>query len=89
MDVAPWGVENFELTVVAFHRETGTAHQVLLVLLRYYDFFLLYGDLDFNIEGFAKIISKEPKSVFLSGKKELVQKFEDLVSLKLEKNREL
>jgi uncharacterized protein len=69
--------------------EYSEAEDIKAVLLRYYDFFLLYGDLDFNVEGFANLIRKASKSAFLSGKKELVQKFEESKSLKLKKNREL
>lgn len=43
-----------------------------------YIFYLLYGDQDFNVKDFANLIKDELKPIYLSGKKEVVKKFEEL-----------
>ncbi|MCG3084185.1 GNAT family N-acetyltransferase [Anoxybacillus sp. LAT_35] len=51
------------------------------VLLRFYDSYIPYASGEFDIEGFAKIMRHAAQSVRLSGKTELVAKFESLLSL--------
>ncbi|MGG3999795.1 GNAT family N-acetyltransferase [Anoxybacillus kestanbolensis] len=51
------------------------------VLLRFYDSYIPYAPGEFDIEGFAKIMRHAAQPVRLSGKTELVAKFEPLLSL--------
>ncbi|MED0656892.1 GNAT family N-acetyltransferase [Anoxybacillus ayderensis] len=51
------------------------------VLLRFYDSYIPYAPGDFDIDGFAEVMRNASHPVRLSGKTELVAKFEALLSL--------
>lgn len=53
------------------------------VLLRFYNSFIPYAKGEFDVSGFASIIKSFHQPIFLSGKTEIVEKFEQFKELKL------
>lgn len=46
------------------------------VLLRFYQSYIFYSNGDFNVIGFANIMKKDNKPIFLSGKTDIIERFE-------------
>ncbi|RFU69356.1 GNAT family N-acetyltransferase [Peribacillus saganii] len=61
--------------------------EILAVLLNFYNSFIPYAKNDFDVDGFADIIRSFGDSAALSGKEELVEKFEGLEGLNLGKKQ--
>ncbi len=57
------------------------------VLLRFYDSYIPYAPGDFDIDGFAEVMRNASHPVRLSGKTELVAKFEPLLLLRKSESR--
>lgn len=62
--------------------------EIKAVLLRFYQSFIPYAKREFNIAEFASIIASFPQPIFLSGKAEIVEKFEPFQELQLGKKQE-
>jgi uncharacterized protein len=61
---------------------------IIAVLLRYYQSFIPYAKGEFNVAEFVSIIVSYPQPVFLSGKTDIVEKFESFKELQLGKKQE-
>ncbi|MEH7255502.1 GNAT family N-acetyltransferase [Neobacillus niacini] len=62
--------------------------EIIAVLLRFYQSFIPYAKGDFNVSDFVSIISSFPEPHLLSGKTEIVEKFEPYKELHLGKKQE-
>jgi uncharacterized protein len=57
--------------------------EIKAVLLRFYQSFIPYAKGEFNVAEFVSIITSYPKPFFLSGKSDIVEKFEAIKELQL------
>lgn len=55
------------------------------VLMRYYKYYVFYAKGDFDIDGFADIIKSDKNINTLSGKSEIISKFDDILDFKISK----
>lgn len=62
--------------------------EIKAVLLRFYQSFIPYAKGEFNVAEFVSIITSYPKPFFLSGKSDIVEKFEAIQELQLGKKQE-
>ncbi|MEH7495813.1 GNAT family N-acetyltransferase, partial [Neobacillus niacini] len=62
--------------------------EIIAVLLRFYQSFIPYAKGEFNVAEFVSIITSYPKPFFLSGKSDIVEKFEAIHELQLGKKQE-
>jgi uncharacterized protein len=62
--------------------------EINAVLLRFYQSFIPYAKDEFNIDKFVSIITSYPRPFYLSGKSDIVEKFEAFQELKLGKKQE-
>jgi uncharacterized protein len=62
--------------------------EIKAVLLRFYQSFIPYAKGEFNVDEFVSIITSYPRPFFLSGKSDIVEKFEVFQELQLGKKQE-
>lgn len=67
--------------------EFDSEHTLKAVLLRYYKSFIPYSKTEFDVLGIANIIKSYEGPIFLSGKSDLVEKFEEIDGLNLGKKQ--
>lgn len=53
--------------------------QIVGVLLRYQNFYVPYSKGDFDVQGFVDIINKDKKLEVISGKKSVIEKFDNYI----------
>ncbi|PLS17915.1 GNAT family N-acetyltransferase [Bacillus sp. M6-12] len=83
-DIEAFGYESdFQELWAQFSEED----EITAVLLKFYNSFIPYAKGDFDAEGFADIIRSYGDTAALSGKKEIVERFEKLEGLKLGKKQ--
>lgn len=62
--------------------------EIKAVLLRFYQSFIPYSKGEFNVDEFVSIMTSYPRPFFLSGKSDIVEKFEAFQELQLGKKQE-
>ncbi|WP_409294629.1 GNAT family N-acetyltransferase [Peribacillus sp. SCS-26] len=68
--------------------EFRATDELISVLLRFHDSFIIYGPASFDAAGFAELLPKD-KPVRISGKSNAVELFEGIDSLQLENKKEM
>ncbi|WML46378.1 GNAT family N-acetyltransferase [Neobacillus sp. PS3-40] len=67
--------------------EYDDQEEIKAILLRFYQSFIVYAKGDFDVQGFATIMLNHSKTVVLSGKADIVEKFENIEGLTLGKKQ--
>lgn len=67
--------------------EFDEREEMKAVMLRFYQSFIPYAKGDFNVRGFASIINTYSKPIYLSGKSDIVEQFEQFDELQLGKKQ--
>lgn len=84
-DLEVFGYESDFQEIWAEFNEQG---EINAVLLRFYQSFIPYAKGEFNVAELVSIINSFPKPFFLSGKADIVEKFEPFQELRLGKKQE-
>lgn len=77
----------YESEIQELWGEFNEANEINAILLRFYNSYIPYAKGEFNIEAFVEIISKESGPITLSGKSEVVERFENFNELSLGKRQ--
>ena len=83
-DLEAFGYDNEYQEIWA---EFDEQDEIKAVLLRFYQSFIPYAKGDFNLQAFVEIMKNYPQPIFLSGKTDLVERFENFEELNLGKKQ--